>query len=111
MSRGIKVTIMILAVLSSRFNVLCWLTPPSEDELAPDHFHHAIMDNAGVYNASWEHDGDFITFDLKVKTRGAIGFGLSPDGSLNNSDLYIGWVTEENKPVLLVRILSFLELD
>ena len=36
-----------------------------------------------------------ITFAVRVQTTGWVGFGLSPNGQMPNSDVVIGWVKGE----------------
>ena len=52
------------------------------------------------YELFWRFDRDLknITFAVRVKTTGWVGFGLSPNGEMTNSDLVLGWVdADDNK--------------
>ena len=42
----------------------------------------------------WKHDGTVITFEIHCRTRGYVGFGISPGGGMHGSDIVIGWVKE-----------------
>ena len=46
------------------------------------------------YTLYWTFDNDAqnITFAVRVRTTGWVGFGLSPNGQMPQSDVVIGWV-------------------
>ena len=46
------------------------------------------------YTLYWSFDNDAqnISFAVRVRTTGWIGFGLSPNGQMPQSDVVIGWV-------------------
>ena len=46
------------------------------------------------YELYWSFDTDLrnITFAVRVNTTGWVGFGLSPNGGMEDSDIVIGWV-------------------
>eukprot|EP00062_Callorhinchus_milii_P013958 gi/632962755/ref/XP_007897496.1/ PREDICTED: DBH-like monooxygenase protein 1 [Callorhinchus milii] len=54
--------------------------------------HCAVLDAKGKYHLRWKHDNQSVTFELEVETRGYVGFGLSPSGSMAWSDIVIGGV-------------------
>ncbi|XP_050994681.1 DBH-like monooxygenase protein 1 homolog [Labeo rohita] len=62
--------------------------------------HSAALDADGRYNIKWGFDESTITFEVEVKTRGYIGFGLSPTGAMSSSDIVIGGVLN-GSPYLL----------
>lgn len=41
---------------------------------------------------SFNRQEETITFAVRVGTTGWIGFGLSPNGQMPNSDVVVGWV-------------------
>ena len=43
-----------------------------------------------------------IAFAVKAKTNGWVGFGVSPNGGMVNSDVVIGWVNDEGQAFLHV---------
>ena len=51
------------------------------------------------YELFWNYDldSDTISFAVRVRTEGWVGFGLSPNGQMPGSDVVIGWVDEEGK--------------
>lgn len=62
-------------------------------------FKHVLQDDPdGTYTLHWKFDLDAktITFAVNVSTNGWVGFGLSPNGGMPNSDVVIGWVKDEH---------------
>ena len=51
-------------------------------------------ENGGLYELYWTFDNTAktISFAVRVQTTGWVGFGLSPNGQMPNSDVVIGWV-------------------
>ena len=51
-------------------------------------------ENGGLYELYWSFDNaaETISFAVRVQTTGWVGFGLSPNGQMPNSDVVIGWV-------------------
>ena len=51
-------------------------------------------DKGGLYELYWTFDNEAstISFAVRVETTGWVGFGLSPNGQMPNSDVVIGWV-------------------
>ena len=47
---------------------------------------------------SYDLDAETISFAVRVRTEGWVGFGLSPNGQMPGSDMVIGWVDEEGQP-------------
>lgn len=43
-----------------------------------------------------------VTFAVRAQTNGWVGFGISPNGGMINSDVVIGWVNGDGKPFLHV---------
>ena len=52
----------------------------------------------GLYELYWNfnNDAETISFVVRVQTSGWVGFGLSPNGQMPDSDVVIGWVTSVN---------------
>ena len=52
--------------------------------------------DGGMYTLHWTFDIDqeTISFAVNVSTAGWVGFGLSPNGGMTNSDVVIGWVKD-----------------
>ncbi|CAH1233754.1 MOXD1 [Branchiostoma lanceolatum] len=56
--------------------------------------HHEVLDENGDFLLSWTFDDEQIEFEARVKTRGWLGLGLSPNGGMPGSDIVIGWVKD-----------------
>ena len=58
-------------------------------------------EDGGLYELYWSFDNEAetIAFAVRVQTTGWVGFGLSPNGQMPNSDVVIGWV--ENSEAFL----------
>ncbi|XP_069743135.1 DBH-like monooxygenase protein 1 homolog isoform X2 [Narcine bancroftii] len=54
--------------------------------------HHAVLDADGKYHFRWKHDNASIVFEVEVETKGYVGLGISPTGSMAQSDMVIGGV-------------------
>ncbi len=54
-------------------------------------------DDGEFYELHWNFTKteEFIYFAVNVSTIGWVGFGLSPNGMMPNSDVVIGWVDGE----------------
>jgi hypothetical protein len=65
-----------------------------------EHGHdHAVTPNKPKFYLKWKTDEvkEIITFSIEVETQGWVGFGISPNGGIKNSDLVIGWLTKNGK--------------
>ena len=62
----------------------------------------ALSDFAFV---SWTVDlkNENVTFEVTAKTKGFIGFGISPKGGMKGADIVIGGVDNEGKPYFTVK--------
>jgi hypothetical protein len=51
-------------------------------------------ENGGLYELYWTFDNaaENISFAVRVQATGWVGFGISPNGQMPNSDVVIGWV-------------------
>ena len=60
------------------------------------------------YDLYWNFDTEekTIAFAVRVKTTGWVGFGLSPNGDMPNSDVVIGWVDDSGQGFLNVSNFS-----
>ncbi len=68
-------------------------------DLSQDYRFFAKLDQDGMYELFWSFDLDAetISFAVRVKTTGWVGFGLSPNGQMPGSDVVIGWVDSEGE--------------
>lgn len=64
-------------------------------------YSHSLEDGYKVY---WNYDlkQQRIAFALNVSATGWVGFGISPDGKMLNSDIVIGWVNSDGTAQLHV---------
>ncbi|XP_070555178.1 DBH-like monooxygenase protein 1 homolog [Ptychodera flava] len=58
--------------------------------------HNAALDDFGKVHLFWKYDDTTITFEVHAETLGYVGFGISPNGGMTNSDIVIGWVKDGN---------------
>ena len=60
------------------------------------------------YQLQWTFDAaqKTITFNVVVQTTGWVGFGLSPDGGMVNSDVVIGWISSDGTAYFNVSVHS-----
>lgn len=61
---------------------------------AVNHNQSLYLDSAKNYYLSWTLDNGKITFLVRVNTSGYVGFGLSPNPNMINSDIFIGGVKD-----------------
>lgn len=59
-----------------------------------------MLDKEGRYWLHWSFDSEAetISFAVNVETTGWVGFGLSPNGQMPQSDVVIGWVDGNGAP-------------
>lgn len=62
---------------------------PTPSEVFPQ---HAQLDVNGSFHLYWKTNSTHITFEAHVRTRGYVGFGLSPNGDMYPADIVTGWV-------------------
>lgn len=90
------------------FLVFLWTTK-AFSHLIPiptEHFLlHETLDHLGNYHVFWKFNKTHITFEVHVKTRGYVGFGISPNGKMYPSDVVVGWV-KDGVPHLSVSIFK-----
>ena len=74
----------------------------SEHDLATEYAFTATLHES--YELFWSYDLDAktISFAVRVRTEGWVGFGISPNGQMPGSDVVIGWVDEDGKVFLHV---------
>ena len=62
-----------------------------------------------TYLLSWgiDEDAGLIRIQLDVKTVGWVGFGLSPNGLMANSDIYMGYIQNDGKANVSDRFATY----
>jgi len=51
----------------------------------------AVLRSPDVYTLSWNYTNEDITFKAVAKTNGWVGFGISPNGGMENSDMILAY--------------------
>lgn len=79
-------------------------TPSPDISLKDQYNFQAVLDREGMYELYWSYDleEETISFAVRVKTEGWVGFGLSPNGQMPGSDVVIGWVDNQGNAYLHV---------
>jgi len=57
----------------------------------------AILVEPDTYRVFWNFSDSDIVFKVVVRTSGWIGFGLSPNGGMFNSDLVLAWLDKKGQ--------------
>jgi len=63
------------------------------------------LDNDGKFVLGWEFNAqsDSITFEIEAETTGYVGFGVSPQGSMLDADIFIAGIDPDGVPCYSVR--------
>ena len=63
--------------------------------ITTEQFDRALeLDNDGKYFLFWNSNDTHVTFEVHVKTRGYVGFGISGNGSMFPADVIMAWVKD-----------------
>ena len=62
---------------------------------------HAELRADGQYNLYWNFTATDITFKAVARTGGWLGFGLSPNGGMYNSDVVLAWFGADGEEKLV----------
>ena len=83
----LKQSLLLLVLLAAASPALCAHTDLSEKYPLRAELHEK-------YILYWTFDkaAENITFAVRVQTTGWVGFGVSPNGQMPQSDVVIGWV-------------------
>ena len=107
MATSSSIVCCALLLVSSIFAVsLC----ATDSELTQKYRFNSVMDQSGNYKLYWSFDKqqENVTFAVRVRTTGWVGFGLSPNGLMPNSDVIIGWVDSNGQAHMHVRWFALL---
>ena len=66
----------------------------------------AMLDDAYTLHWNFDLEQQTITFAVNVSTTGWVGFGLSPNGQMPQSDVVIGWVDSDGNTQFHVRCMQ-----
>jgi hypothetical protein len=53
----------------------------------------------GIFRFYWNNTATDLIGEIHVKTNGWVGFGLSPNGGMANSDVIVGWIDDNTGAV------------
>ena len=56
-----------------------------------ENFNHSVALDKN-YALFWNYNDTHVTFEVHVKTRGYVGFGISDKGKMSPADVVMGWV-------------------
>ena len=91
-----SLTLIPMSAMSS-VNLVCptpAVIPPFDSQPTSTYANYAeLLPN--VYRFYWNFTDTSLTGEVHVKTSGWVGFGLSPDGGMHNSDAFVGWITSD----------------
>ena len=79
-----KVFLFIISLLTC-----CIKSEPNPTETYPNKH---ILVEPDVYILYWNYTDTDITFEVHVRATGWIGFGISPNGNMGNSNVIIAWL-------------------
>lgn len=84
--------------------LVCKLASSSGSNNNP-YTHSKILDKDGRYQLDWTVNWEYsrIYFNVTVKTKGYIGFGLSRKGKMSGADIVIGGVLSTGQPYFSAR--------
>ena len=72
-----------------------WISTCTGDIVPSEDFTHSFpLAGDDIYHLFWKYDKDYITFEVHVKTKGYVGFGISASGGMKDSDVIIGWISD-----------------
>ncbi|CAD5112436.1 DgyrCDS1658 [Dimorphilus gyrociliatus] len=72
----------------------CSLSFPTPSE---EYMREFVLKEPDIYKVYWKYDDNTITFEIHAKTKGWIGFGVSPNGGMPGSDIVMFWKGTDNK--------------
>merc|ERR1712137_46928 len=82
-----KALVLLCAVLGVAFGASIESIKPTET------FNNSVtLDHDGNYFLFWNFNSSHVTFEIHVKTKGWVGFGLSDNGNMYPGDVVVGWV-------------------
>ena len=95
---------MLMLLLCLLFGV--WPTVESQDPKLLEVFKGYLELRSG-YDLHWSvQEDENITFAVRVKTTGWIGFGLSVNGFMTGADVIMGWLDNSGNPPRKVNTLT-----
>lgn len=97
---SIQVFVVVALVLSLACSCTAHSSRHTHERLLDSEYSFKLVlrdDDTGTYTLHWQFDlkAETIAFAVNVSTTGWVGFGLSPNGGMVNSDIVIGWVKDD----------------
>jgi hypothetical protein len=71
--------------------------------------YNRTLDDHGEFVLFWKFNDSHITFEVHVKTRGYVGFGISPNGKMYPAEIVIGWVKDGHAHLTVCVHLALIE--
>lgn len=62
----------------------------------------------GIYRFYWNFTSSDLIGEIHVKTSGWVGFGLSPNGGMDGSDVVVGWINDNDGSVNFTVIFNII---
>lgn len=89
---------LVLVLLVGWVGLVCGAWDPASSVYE----HSTVMDRQDRFLLSWQTTDDkLIHFKAEVKTQGWFGLGLSPNGNMPGSDIYLFWVNPHTNEAVL----------
>lgn len=66
---------------------------PSLDSQPSANYQYDLSLIPGVYKIYWNYTDTDVVIEIHCKTNGWVGFGFSPNGGMDGSDVAIGWIS------------------
>ena len=96
---------------TERFGILCLVAlftvfvqlATCAHNLEEEYRSSAILDDGYTLHWNFDLEQQTIAFAVNVSTTGWVGFGLSPNGQMPQSDVVIGWVDNDGNTQFHVR--------
>ena len=89
---------MLKSILISTLILICFALRTTRAIDGKGWSYHLWLDPHQKYSLKWNvnTEEESITFLCEVQTRGWVGFGLSPNSGMKDSDVIIAWVDDKD---------------
>jgi hypothetical protein len=85
-----KMNIILIFICSILFESICTQPNPTTT-----YANKQILVSPDTYILYWNYNATDITFEIHVKSPGWAGFGISPNGEMENSDVILFWINSD----------------
>ena len=76
------------------FSVLLYSSLAQDSDLSVRFGRFSQLSRSPLYELYWDVNGDRVAFAVRVQTTGWVGFGISPNGEMPDSDVIMGFVDD-----------------